>query len=128
RQSAHEALLGGAAQGGRRQSRQALILRRMAARFLANVESSFDQAARFAQVSEDLLRQVKAVNSVYRFQFPVRLRNGGIDVVQAWRVQHSHHRLPVKGGIRFSPEADEDEVMALAALMTYKCAIVDVPF
>ena len=72
--------------------------------------------------------QIKQCNSVYRFQFPLRNLDGTLEVISAWRVEHSHHKLPVKGGIRFSPSVNEDEVMALAALMTYKCAIVDVPY
>src|SRR5690606_36925783 len=66
-------------------------------------------------------------NSVVAFNFPVRV-DGGFEVIQAWRAQHSNHKLPVKGGIRYSEDATEAEVIALATLMTYKCAIVDVPF
>ncbi|MCK5263943.1 MAG: Glu/Leu/Phe/Val dehydrogenase, partial [Gammaproteobacteria bacterium] len=70
---------------------------------------------------------IKACNSVLQVQFPVKIR-GKIEVFTGWRATHSSHRLPSKGGIRFATYACQDEVEALAALMTYKCAIVDVPF
>ena len=96
--------------------------------FLDNVNRSFDRAAAFTSFPQGLLDEIKAGNSLYRFEFPLRHDDGSIAVVQAWRAEHSHHKLPVKGGIRYSPDVNEDEVMALASLMTYKCAIVDVPF
>lgn len=95
--------------------------------FLENVSFYFDQAAALTRHPEGLLRQIKSCNSVYTVRFPVRTSRG-LEVVEGWRAQHSHHKLPVKGGIRFSADAHEDEVVALASLMTYKCAVMDVPF
>ncbi|HET7152291.1 MAG TPA: Glu/Leu/Phe/Val dehydrogenase [Candidatus Kapabacteria bacterium] len=95
--------------------------------FFDSVCQRFDRAAAFTNYPKGLLDQIKACNSVYFMQFPVRLSKG-IEVISAWRVQHSQHKLPAKGGIRYSEMVNQDEVMALASLMTYKCAIVDVPF
>ena len=97
-------------------------------RFFADVSRTFDRAATFSDYPQGLLDQIKCCNAVYRFNFPVRQNDGTLQVVRAWRAEHSHHRLPLKGGIRYSAQVDEDEVMALAALMTFKCALVDVPF
>jgi glutamate dehydrogenase (NAD(P)+) len=95
--------------------------------FFETVNAYFEKAAALTDYPRGLLDQIKLCNSVYAFEFPLR-RGDRYEVISGWRVQHSHHRLPVKGGIRFAPEVNEDEVKALAALMTYKCAIVDVPF
>lgn len=96
--------------------------------FFDQVNVAFDRAAKYTDHDPTLLEQVKWVNSVYRMSFPLRRDDGTIEVIHAWRAEHSHHRLPTKGGIRYAPNVNEDEVMALAALMTYKCALVDVPF
>ncbi len=95
--------------------------------FLASVNRNFDKAAAVSNLPEGLLAQIKECNSVYQMRFPVKIGND-YKVIEAYRVQHSHHRLPTKGGIRYSQKVNQDEVMALASLMTYKCAIVDVPF
>jgi glutamate dehydrogenase (NAD(P)+) len=96
--------------------------------FFESVQKSFDKAASFTNLDKGLLEQIKACNSVYQMKFPVKMDSGAIEVVEAYRVQHSHHKTPCKGGIRFAAEVNQDEVMALAALMTYNCAIVNVPF
>lgn len=95
--------------------------------FFGDVCEFFDHAAQFTKHPAGLLDQIRSCNSVYRFRFPIRKGNG-FEVIDAWRVEHSHHKTPTKGGIRYSEMVNEDEVMALAALMTYKCAIVNVPF
>ena len=95
--------------------------------FFDSVVKSFDKAAKFTNWDPGILEQIKVCNSVYKMKFPVRVGDN-IEVIEAYRVQHSHHKTPCKGGIRFSMEVNQDEVMALAALMTYKCAIVNVPF
>jgi glutamate dehydrogenase (NAD(P)+) len=95
--------------------------------FFDSVSRSFDKAAKFTKWDPGILEQIKECNAVYQMRFPVRIGDK-IEVIEAYRVQHSHHKLPCKGGIRFAAEVNQDEVMALAALMTYKCAIVNVPF
>lgn len=96
--------------------------------FFDAVKKSFSKAAEFTKWDKGLLEQISACNAVYRMRFPVKKEDGSIEVIEAYRVQHSHHKTPCKGGIRFSMAVTQDEVMALAALMTYKCAIVNVPF
>jgi glutamate dehydrogenase (NAD(P)+) len=95
--------------------------------FFGAVEKSFDKAAKFTNWDPGILEQIKQCNAVYRMHFPVKIGDK-VEVIKAYRVQHSHHKSPCKGGIRFSTMVNLDEVMALAALMTYKCAIVNVPF
>ena len=96
--------------------------------FLEQVNRNFDKAASLLNYPEGLFQQIKICNSVYEITFPLRHDDGRIEVINAWRAEHSHHKLPVKGGIRYAANVNVDEVKALAALMTYKCAIVDVPF
>jgi len=95
--------------------------------FLKSVGLMFDRAVKFVELPEGLGDQIKACNSVFQVQFPVKL-NGRIEIFTGWRAVHSEHRLPAKGGIRYAPKVNQEEVEALAALMTYKCAIVDVPY
>ncbi|MFN3529622.1 MAG: Glu/Leu/Phe/Val family dehydrogenase [Bacteroidia bacterium] len=95
--------------------------------FFGDVLKYFEKAAKHLDYPVGMLDQIKYCNSVYRMRFPVRVGED-LEVIEAYRVEHSHHRMPTKGGIRYAMAVNQDEVMALAALMTYKCAIVDVPF
>jgi len=96
--------------------------------FLDQVNRMFEKASVYTTHDTGLLSQIRICNSVYHMEFPLKRDDGSIEVIKAWRAEHSQHKLPVKGGIRFAPNVNEDEVMALASLMTYKCAIVNVPF
>ncbi|MCP4685113.1 MAG: Glu/Leu/Phe/Val dehydrogenase [bacterium] len=96
--------------------------------FTKQVNQNFDRAAALTDHPSGLLDQIKQVNGVLHVTFPIKRDNGSIEVIHGWRAEHSHHKLPTKGGIRFAPVVNEDEVIALASLMTYKCAIVNVPF
>lgn len=95
--------------------------------FLSSVEKMFDQAAELVGLPDDLHHKIKVCNSTYTVRFGVRLRNK-LYTFTGYRSVHSEHREPVKGGIRYSPHADQDEVEALASLMTFKCALVEAPF
>ncbi|MDH5656925.1 MAG: Glu/Leu/Phe/Val dehydrogenase [Spirochaetia bacterium] len=100
----------------------------MSPAFYESVLGYFDRAASYTDLDSGLLDQIKYCNSVYRIRYPVRRDDGSVEVIEAYRAEHSYHRLPVKGGIRYSSHVDQDEIMALAALMTFKCAIAGLPF
>ncbi|MCB0613010.1 MAG: Glu/Leu/Phe/Val dehydrogenase, partial [Phaeodactylibacter sp.] len=87
--------------------------------FYQSVQNYFDKAARHTGLHPGLLEQIKVCNAIYQVHFPVKVGNE-YRVIEAYRVQHSHHRTPTKGGIRFSNHVNREEVMALATLMTYK--------
>jgi len=105
------------------------------ANFLQSVENYFNAAAKMIpELSPDVLEIIKQCRTIHRVQFPIKLgynektKKDESQMITAWRCQHSPHRTPMKGGIRFAPDVYEEEVIALASLMSYKCAVVDVPF
>lgn len=75
-----------------------------------------------------ILNQMEQCDHILETNFPFKRDSGEYEIIQGFRAQHSTHKMPCKGGMRFSPKVNKDEVQALAALMTYKCAVVDVPF
>jgi glutamate dehydrogenase (NAD(P)+) len=95
--------------------------------FRQSVDLMVDRAIDVMNLDRDIAAAIKPCTSVLQVTFPVSI-NGKVKVFTGWRAVHSIHRQPSKGGIRYAPNVDQLEVEALAALMTYKCAIVDVPF
>ena len=95
--------------------------------FRESVDHMFNRAVRLMDLSPGLEEKIRVCNSTYTVRFGVRLR-GAIHTFTGYRSVHSEHLEPVKGGIRYAMSVSQDEVEALAALMTYKCAVVEVPF
>ena len=95
--------------------------------FLENVDMMVNQAIDRIDIDPNIAKILKICRSVIQVKFPVKIK-GKIEIFHGWRAVHSNHRLPVKGGLRFSLDVDQKEVEALASLMTFKCAVVDVPF
>lgn len=95
--------------------------------FLRDVNRMVDRALGLMDLPPGLAEEIRMADSVLAVRFPVRIR-GRYEVIEGWRAVHSEWRLPAKGGIRYSLAVNQDEIEALAALMTYKCAVVDVPF
>ena len=95
--------------------------------FRQSVDIMFNRAVELMDMSEGLKQKIRVCNATYTVRFGVRLR-GDIHTFTGYRSVHSEHMEPVKGGIRYALAVNQDEVEALAALMTYKCALVDAPF
>lgn len=95
--------------------------------FKENVNAFVLKAAKALKLKDDLINHIRSTHSVIQVNVGIKIKNK-IENFTGWRAVHSEHRLPSKGGIRYSPHVNQDETEALAALMTYKCAVVDIPF
>jgi len=97
-------------------------------RFLEMVQQYFDLAGSYTNIPQDRLELYKQCDVVIKMRLPLIRDNGTIEFIPAYRAQHKHHRLPVKGGTRYSDHIDLQEVEALSSLMTLKCAVVELPY
>ena len=95
--------------------------------FLENVEMMVNDTIDRIKIDPNISKILKTCRSVIQLKFPVKIK-GEIKIFHGWRAVHSNHRLPVKGGLRYSTDVNQGEIEALASLMTFKCALVDVPF
>jgi glutamate dehydrogenase (NAD(P)+) len=90
--------------------------------------SRFDRAAQLLDLDPDLYAVLRSPSRELKVYIPTRMDSGRIQVFEGYRVQHNFARGPAKGGIRYAPDVNLEEVRALAAWMTWKCAVVNVPF
>src|SRR3989344_884622 len=96
--------------------------------FLENTEKIIKETASFAKISKDFLTKLETPDKVLEFEVPVKMDDGSAKSFPGWRVQHNNKLGPYKGGIRFHPDSNLDEVKALASLMTWKTSVVNLPF
>ncbi len=92
-----------------------------------NALRQFDRAAKILKLSNNQIAVIKEPRRVTEVRLPVQMDDGSIEVFTGYRVQHNIARGPAKGGVRFHPDVNLDEVKALAFWMTYKCAVVNIP-
>ena len=97
-------------------------------KFLDQVQLYFNRASELTNINPDILRYIMACDRVLRIQFPVKLDNGQVKTFKAYRAQHKHHFMPVKGGTRYADDINLQECVALATLMTFKLTVAGVPF
>jgi glutamate dehydrogenase (NAD(P)+) len=93
-----------------------------------DAQAQLDRAAAALDLEQDIIKLLRSPFREMHVEVPVRMDDGRLEVFAGFRVQHNGARGPYKGGVRFHPAVDLDEVRALAALMTWKCALVDIPF
>ncbi len=96
--------------------------------FLENTQKLVGEAARMAQIPADVLARLQKPDHIWEFEIPVRMDDGSEKKFPGWRVQHNNALGPYKGGIRYHPASNLDEVKALASLMTWKTSVVGLPY
>lgn len=93
-----------------------------------NVLEQIDQAAKYSDCDKDIVETLKYPQKALIVSIPIEMDNGKVQIFEGYRVQHNNYRGPYKGGIRFHPQTNLAEVKTLATLMTFKCAVVDIPY
>jgi len=96
--------------------------------FLLEAQKQFRKIANILNIASEIIQELEQPQRIVKFQIPVQMDNGKIEIFFGFRSQHNNALGPYKGGIRFHPQVSENEVKALSMLMTWKCALVDLPF